>query len=399
MTDCRFQKGSSTGRLRSIDVLRGSAALAVVLTHTIPYDNASPLNVAWFRSLCAVIYYAWLAVPLFFVISGFCIHLHWAQQYSESGKSQISFTRFWKRRIHRLYPPYFVVLCLSMALVVLAYLLRRNVDLVNAYPDPKPTWLAADFVAHVLMLHGLHPTFDHGAGNPPFWTLAREEYFYIMYFALLAWRRPMGLGRSLAVVLALGPVFRWIMSAFLPAGSGWWPVVESSAIVLWIQWCLGMVAAEAYCGLVRLPGWCSCCWLCPVWAFIAAGSARYCPWLSPFLWGMTFFTLLNYCIRLEQSGKWPRHAVIRWLAYVGTFSYSLYLVHQPVRAVLRQIMGPALATHDPWRYTLNGLCIVAVSCLMAWVFFTLVEARYLNRKPVAGAVPSIASSSSVGTTA
>src|ERR1043165_2562465 len=92
-------------RLVSIDLLRGGAALAVVFHHAINWDlvEAKPL---WFRAVHAIFDQGYLGVPLFFVISGFCIHLRWAKGYAREGQSRLNFADFWKRRIKRLYPPY-----------------------------------------------------------------------------------------------------------------------------------------------------------------------------------------------------------------------------------------------------------------------------------------------------
>ena len=101
-----------------------------------------------------------------------------------------------------------------------------------------------------------------------------------MYFALLV-ARAFGLIRSLGFVFLLGLAYPPAMLLVLPADSPWWSVVNSSAIVLWIQWCLGMVAVEAYYGIVELPRWCSTLWLAPIWAGLAVCSADRDPALSP----------------------------------------------------------------------------------------------------------------------
>src|SRR5690606_30666061 len=106
------------------------------------------------------------------------------------GSAPKGFVAFWKRRFFRLYPTYLVVLCLSMLLVLGALILNPSVPLVQAYPEPRLSWIGLDFMAHLTMLHGLHPVFDRAGGNPVFWTLAREEYLYLLYFPLLlAFRR------------------------------------------------------------------------------------------------------------------------------------------------------------------------------------------------------------------
>src|SRR5258705_12813988 len=98
-------------RLISIDLLRGCAALGVVITHAFPAEltylaEQSP----WFGYLGKVVGNLTLGVPLFFVISGFCIHLRWTQRYTQTGETKTDFLDFWKRRMRRLYPPYVIVL-------------------------------------------------------------------------------------------------------------------------------------------------------------------------------------------------------------------------------------------------------------------------------------------------
>jgi len=369
-------------RLASVDALRGSAALAVVLHHAVNYGNSLPSGSAWFTASHAVLDQGYLGVPLFFVISGYCIHLRWAKQQAEGARdSSVDFLGFWKRRLHRLYPPYFVALCLSMGLVVAAYALGKVVPLVTLYPQPRLRWMALDFLAHVGMLHGFHPLLDKAGGNPPFWTLAREECFYLMYFGLLAARRWWGMGAAFAAVFVLGIAFPLLMIPLLDRDSAWWSVVNSSAIVLWTQWCFGMVAVEAYYGLIKLPSWCYWGWLIPVWSGAAFASAIYCPRVTPSLWGAAFFTLLNCCVRSEGLSRWPKLRVVSWLSRVGIFSYSLYLVHNPVRGVAKQLLGSVADTLDPRLYILVSAFMAILGYYAGKIFFNVVERRFLNAKP------------------
>jgi peptidoglycan/LPS O-acetylase OafA/YrhL len=365
-----------SSRLVSIDFLRGIAATAVVLHHVVNWRELPDSAVV--RAVHTVLDPGYLGVPLFFVISGFCIHMRWARRFAKSGEQRLDFADFWKRRIRRLYPPYFVMLCLSMGLIAVAYALGREVALLTLYPDPKPAWMAFDFGLHVFMLHGLHPVFDRAGGNPPFWTLAREEYFYMMYFALLAWRKHFGLTSSAVAVFALGVVFTLALAPVIPAGPEWRAFLYSSAITLWIQWTLGMVAVEAFVGLYKLPRWCSSGWLVPVWAASAVAGDRMANSLAATLWGMTFFTLLNWCVRLESTGKWPRSRVVAALSGVGIYSYSLYLIHNPVRAVGKQLLGPLGNSSDPIVFLAVAALFAVASFAAAIVFFRVVERRFLN---------------------
>ena len=96
-------------RLASVDALRGAAALAVVLFHT----NAIPgvdRRLLFGDAFDASVFFGKFGVWLFFVISGFCIHLQWVRSAVDPSIRPAGFVEFWKRRIRRLYPPYLVTL-------------------------------------------------------------------------------------------------------------------------------------------------------------------------------------------------------------------------------------------------------------------------------------------------
>ena len=100
-------------RLVSIDALRGIAALGVVLYHAV-HQTGSAVPDNLFRYPVKLIQFlssfGYIGVFLFFVISGFCIHLQWAKTRAAGETPRINFGSFWKRRIRRLYPPYVITL-------------------------------------------------------------------------------------------------------------------------------------------------------------------------------------------------------------------------------------------------------------------------------------------------
>jgi peptidoglycan/LPS O-acetylase OafA/YrhL len=370
----------SSKRLLSIDFLRGIAALAVVGHHAITYGTEP--NVRWFNAIAIIFRQGYLGVPLFFVISGFCIHLSWARQKASGKPAKVNWFGFWKRRIHRLYPPYFVALVFSIALVVVAYALHRDVTLVSFYPVPKGRWIAIDFVVHVFMLHGFVPLLDKMGGNPPFWTLAREEYLYALYAALLLLRRRLGLNISIWTVVALGMAFPLAFLPFLPHQSPWWETVINSPVVLWIEWAVGMVAVEAYFGIVKLPAFAYWPWLALVWgAFGKFLELKGFYSVAPVFWALCFVTLVNYCVRREQRGRWFNGKIAAWFTGVGVFSYSLYLVHYPVRALAKQALGPLNRTVNPALYLLNAFVMAIAGYWAGKAMFQLVERRFLNAQP------------------
>jgi peptidoglycan/LPS O-acetylase OafA/YrhL len=160
------------GRLVGIDALRGIAAMGVVYYHVVGNFRMPLLPPAarWFALPTA---FGFTGVYLFFVISGFCIHLRWAKTAVETGSGRVDFLAFWKRRIWRLYPPYLVCLVLYLLLTLLLghFQLSR--------------FLAYDLATHVLMVHNLDRRTVYSI-NGVFWTLAIEEQLYLGYFVLLS---------------------------------------------------------------------------------------------------------------------------------------------------------------------------------------------------------------------
>jgi peptidoglycan/LPS O-acetylase OafA/YrhL len=278
----------------------------------------------------------------------------------------------------RLYPPYLVALLFSMAIVVATAVLRPELPLVASYPEPRASWIGADLVAHLLMLHGLHPAFDRAGGNAPFWTLAREEYFYLMYFGLLAVRRRVGPLKAVAGAAALGLVFPYLFRPFLAADSAWWGVINTSSIALWGQWCLGLLAAEAAHGVITLPAFTRDLRLVPAWAVVATAAAAVSPvGLAPLAWGMTFFTLVNAVVAREQQGRWSRGPAARWFAGLGVFAYSLYLIHHPLRGLVKRLLEGWISRGDLVTYLAANAVVVLVALAAARFFFEQVESRFL----------------------
>ena len=265
--------------------MRGAGALAVVFAHALIAAPYLTIGGAWFAQLVQLIF--WIsatALPMFFVVSGFCIHL---AQIRHEGIVRFRFAAFWRRRMWRLYPTYFVAVCCSIGLLLLLWGAGRGAELLVRYPEPRGAWLAADFGMHVLMLHGLHPVFDHGAANPPLWSLAREEYLYLMYPLLLLLRRRLP-WYTLAGLLAALSIAIQLMAPRVTSTPAWEWLLVMSAPALWIQWHLGVVAADAYRGVIRLPVfWRQVRWV-PGWLLLG--------YLIPpgivFI-GLAYFTVVN----------------------------------------------------------------------------------------------------------
>lgn len=330
-----------------------------------------PIQVVQFGSS-----FGYIGVFLFFVISGFCIHLQWAKAKANGVDSDIRFGSFWKRRLRRLYPPY--LLAILLFLLLTAYTVGINFTHFFFY----------DVVMHLLMLHNLDPNTCYTI-NGVFWTLAIEEQLYLAYFLLLFLRVRFGWGVTIVVCLAARVGWMGLSHVvWLKTGYGL-PVPESAA-VHWFTWALGAIGVEVMFGLIKLRGWSRDLRLAAVLIVGASALSHYLPsipkdtlvhntsWflIHPF-WGLGFFIVVNRMVLSEQS--WLRQAKLPSLVSIfstlGIFSYSIYLTHE-------------LVIMQSWRWITPGrfqienvfLVIIPATILFAWVFFWFCEKPFMAKR-------------------
>ena len=371
-------KAHPTTRLNSIDALRGIAAVGVVFYHAIDQSEKAvpagllhyPVRVVQFASS-----FGYIGVFLFFVISGFCIHLQWARARANNEQPQIRFGSFWKRRLRRLYPPYIIALILFFLFTAMA--LGINVTRFFVY----------DVGMHLLMLHNLDPWTAYSI-NGVFWTLAIEEQLYLAYFLLLFLRTRLGWTRTLIICLlsrAGWMVFSHVV--WLKTGIGV-PVPEAAASH-WFTWALGAIGVEAWLGLLKLPRWSSNLKLATILIVVASALSHYRPsipkelvwhnvswFLIHPLWGLGFFMVVNRMVLAEDA--WLRNrrlpSLVSVFSTLGVFSYSIYLTHE-------------LTLMQSWRWTsptlgqISNLFLIVIPSVIffAWVFFWFCERPFMHK--------------------
>ena len=96
-------------RIPSLDGLRAIAIALVIVDH-VSRSPGFPVAPEQTDRLAEAL--GALGVRIFFVISGFCIHLRCARAASLGETPRVAFFPFWKRRFWRLYPAYLAALAL-----------------------------------------------------------------------------------------------------------------------------------------------------------------------------------------------------------------------------------------------------------------------------------------------
>lgn len=379
-------------RLISIDALRGMAILAVLAIH-IPHDAPGGWreNPFFFPSWLSE--FGYLGVPLFIVVSGFCIHRRAAQARQISGSYAFSWSAFWVRRFIRLYPPYLVAIGVSIGA---AFFLHDRVE------DPA-SMLGWDLVTHLLLIHNLTWEYATGLGNGAFWSLGTEEQLYALYFVMLLLLTRRGVWHAVAVAGAVTVCWRLLVPHLGQSGLDVGPFTLGKwyqwPLHYWLHWVLGALAVNAWYGNTRLPSWCyslplaavltvvgmvfnnatfeliaQARWSVPLLPVAGTVAAQTAHGLGELVILVGFFCLINGLLARERTGIRPS-APARALSSVGKISYSIYLVHIPVIFVLDEHSRLG-GSPDEWLARFALYVVVATSA--GWVFFQAVERWFID---------------------
>lgn len=332
-----------------IDGLRAVAVLSVLLFHLDP--DLAPGG--------------FIGVDVFFVLSGFLIT---SIIIGKQLQGTFSLSDFYLRRIRRIAPVYFVVILATLMAGCLLMLPQDRLQLAqaalwSAFSLPNiHTWLHLDtgyFAADSRQIPLLH-----------LWSLGVEEQFYLIWpLLLMGGIRWLGMKvlSALLVVLLLGsfalaqqqtlidPAFAYYMlptragelaiggllaffpSVRQPVRSGNWLVeilaVLGLVLILGSLWLLN--------GESRFPGWLAVPACLGTALVIAADSKKRCLTLAPL-----------------RS---------RLMVGIGLISYSLYLWHWPVLALMRYLSIPLTG--------LNMVLSTALIFIMACGSYWLIERK------------------------
>ena len=354
-------RAESAGKEHVIDAMRGFAALLVAYFHCRQVEwvgmQTFHQSVGHSFSLSTIAAYltfpiAWgsAGVPIFFVISGYCIHRGGALRLAKNPDYRLDTGNFWIRRFARIYPVLLAALVLTFAL-----------DWVSLQLPPvnhkiREIGLQA-FLVNLFSLQGVAgKTFG---SNGALWTLSLEVQFYAIYPLLFALRRRLGMTSVLAIVAVIN-----VVSAY---------VLERHDLQFftsyWFSWTLGAWIADAKAR--STPEARSSVWLYVLAAaFIALGCAafHFGQYGAFQLWAVGFAFYLYKALERPNADK-ADTAGVRLLSRFGDFSFSLYLIHLPIFVLLSSILFRSSLQMSIWPSF--GYMLVAVP--VAYVFYRLVE--------------------------
>ena len=333
----------------------------------------------------------WVALQIFFVLSGFLI----TAMLSAEGKrnDRISLRNFYERRAARLLPP----------LLLTVGLLAIYASLVHVADAAQRVWgdsaAALFYYADYRQALGHAPFFGYLAQT---WSLSVEEQFYILWSLLMviaiATHRAklayffaiagllLSAGDRLFLVLGAHPftnvTFMRIYYAFDPR-----------ADALFAGCLLGLLAADGW-----LTGWGA--WGKAVITTLAAVSTAFLIWILLYaplfsrdvaLWWIPLTTVASVILMIYfvvcPTSLGAKFAGLGVLVFIGDLSYTVYLLHFPVYLALQ----PNQTGWGFWPTELARLAIIFGIAIASWYLMEkpLMRWRAKNAAKLgAGSVPS-----------
>lgn len=345
----------------TLDGFRGIAAILVVLRHTTPYFGDNPF------------FSSYLAVDLFFLLSGAVV----ARSYEHRLQQDMSLRQFMWIRLLRLYPLYFLGMCIGIFAALAG---------LSAFQGKLHVAAAVG----LLMLPGLHSALLFPL-NGPAWSLSSEIIANFIY----GWKVRQATNNVLLLVMLLCLAGMVLFVTFasqhsLDAGFQRRTYYVSllrigfsfSAGLLLYRWFArrGMRAiisngraSLAIVGVALILMMAPAAAIVPLYDILAAGLG---------------FPLLVYAgMRFQPAGK-----LASLCRFLGVISYPIYIVHSPLAELFKHGFprisgGHEIAEFAPWA----GFGLLAALIGLAWLL------HHCYDTPVRKAIGKWASSRQAGT--
>lgn len=362
----------SSRRLVALDVLRAFAILLVMgrhhLIHPPEAGHFFRLAELWYR-------YGWTGVDLFFVLSGFLIGGLLINEILRYDNLHVS--RFWVRRGLKIWPSYY----LFLAWVVYNF--------NQSYPGPFSA-------AWTQFWPRLWPSLLNVQNYLPWarwhlWSLAVEEHFYILLpLALLLFAPTKNklmkgpLVKGLLAVLVFCLVARIVTVLKLPYSPYYdnWTHLRIDGLAF------GFLLSYLYdCHpslWKRIASHKRSLLVLGIFAIVPSGlSTTVHPYLDSIeltLLYLGYGAILMALVGSSEEDRWPwlKSAPARWLAFVGTYSYSIYLWHADTGAWVHDHLLLLHLSSPSFTWLIETIAYVAAAIGVGIAIGTLVEMPFLR---------------------
>lgn len=331
---------SRHNRYAFLDGIRGMAAIFVLMRHTGNYWHFE-----FFRS--------YLAVDLFFILSGFII----AHAYDEKIRNgSIKFRQFVGIRLIRLYPVFFLSLIISTCLLIAKLTLKHEINLNDLTDILSVVALTALFLpSHLTGNVYLFPI------NAIYWSLFFELISNFIYAAI----RPLLNNIVLAVIILVSALLIFVTSyrhGSLDTGYLW---DNESLVTGFSRSIFGIFVGlmlyryqEKFKHQLRKS---LVAWL----AFLVIAVILASPSVAQYNWAVdAFIVVVIFPVALLCASQGNISRVQKLLLLLGSASYPIYVLHTPVSIIFSSLFKSYIGALAP----LSGIVLVIILiALSVWV--------------------------------
>jgi peptidoglycan/LPS O-acetylase OafA/YrhL len=331
--------------LKPLTGIRFFAAFYVVVFHS---RTGQSLYDSGHHALGNFLFSGYLAVPLFFLLSGFILAYTYEGQIEKPGDHR----RFWEARFARIWPVYVVSLLMAS---------------IPSFEFPP----IGPAIAAICMVQAWNP-FDLGmAGvwNDVCWTLSVEAVFYILFPWLQTWIEERTTRTQLAVIAGMVLLCIAINSGSRTLGypaHGFWRYVPLP--IPHIPEFITGVGVGNYFLRQRVQNGARGPLIgsFPIWTYlsVAATVALLCTpasrWTSVVI---AAFAALLYGLAAEDT-LLSRFLSTRTMLLGGGISYSIYLTQMPVKFWFRDIANRLQVGSESVRFVITAIVLIVISFLL-----------------------------------
>jgi len=313
----------------------------------------------------------WVAVPAFFMLSGFVLTLNYYGRFARLGRA--SYRGFLRQRLGRIYPVH--VVALSVVLV-----LKAADGALGLRPTDENTTLR-DFILNLLLVHAWVPDFRM-SWNYPSWSISSEWFAYLLFpptaVLLHRIRRTLAFDLGLATAAVIGSVLILHTGKQRPFFE-LLQVVPTFAAGMSIFFLVDRIPREDR----RIRRACRIAVPLLAAAIVAAcfllnESDRHLIPIVP-----CFFLTIAALAQLNCDG--PRWLNLRPVAALGEVSYSLYMTHAIAQMILYGLLPvePYAASSLAVKLAIGTAYVAAIAilCLGSYVLVEKPSRRYFRMRP------------------
>lgn len=342
-------------RFGSLDGLRALSVVAVVWFHTMSQTLSGRLSHAGAEG-----------VTLFFAISGFLITTLLIREQARRGR--IDLRAFYIRRSLRIFPLYYAVLVLY---VVAVLLFERDSAVGRQFFVNLPYF--ASYTSNLFVPLDGRVIFYFA------WSLAAEEQFYLLWPPILAWLR--SIPRAIFVISVVGLGAFVVLEVALPLLADSGPQSQGQQAIYKVPLAIVFGVLLALLLALRRP-------FAVFWWVLAATRWHALAWFglglavvgwidAPRLATHGALALVVASCVLREDHLLSRVLNARAIAYIGSISYGIYLLHMLCKNAVVKAFGAAGLAPDAGLVFVGTL---ALTIAVAGLSFRYFESYFLGLK-------------------